>query len=341
MADARRAVKTLLSAHHDDTPPGSHFLVAVSGGADSLALAWAAQFVLPRQGYSLEAVVVDHGIQAQSAEIAEEAARTCQVLGLHARVVKVSLGGRSGVLASELGGIRASGDGMEGGVEHQARLARYDALRAVQRESGAHGVLLGHTMDDQAEGVLLGLARGSGPGSLRGMAERNQQWWRPFLGLRRADTRQVCLDAGISWWDDPHNDDDVFARPRVRHHILPAMERELGPGVVEALARTAILLRTDDDALDQIASAIADQEQRAHGAGVVSVDTLSSQPWAISSRVVRRVAFDVAQSALSYDHTDRVMALVSDWHGQGPIDIPGASVVREGDCLRIVPRTTR
>lgn len=318
MADARRAVKTLLDAHQEEIPLGSHFLVAVSGGADSLALAWAAQFVLPKLGFTVEAVVVDHGLQTNSAEVAQSAAQACQKIGLPARVVAVTLG-------------------REGGVEHQARLARYDALRRVQSETGAFGVLLGHTMDDQAEGVLLGLARGSGPGSLRGMAEKSQQWWRPFLGLRREQTRQACRDAGVSWWDDPHNDDDVFARPRVRHHILPAMEEHLGPGVVEALARTAELLRVDDDALDAIAQDIVAGQRQSHGAGLVDVEVLSRQPRAVSTRIVRIFALEVAGSALSFQHTEDVMSLVTDWHGQKPIDIPGASVVREGHFLRIVP----
>ena len=321
MADARRAVNDLLERHHDGIPDGSHFLLAVSGGADSMALAWAAEFVLPRLGYSCGALIIDHGLQEDSAEIAETAKTRLEELGLSARVIRVTVG-------------------QEGGVEHAARTARYDALTDAGQDSGAHAVLLGHTMDDQAETVLLGLARGSGPSSISGMAETTGLWWRPFIGLRREQTRQVCLDAGLQWWDDPHNTDDRFLRPRVRHRVLDVMEQELGPGVVEALARTAQLVRADDDYLDALALERLEPYQTHLQEGHFPVSALAEEPEPLRSRMLRAALEGAGAEGLHRSHTDAVMALVLNWHGQGPIDIPGVSVVRVDDQLRFMRKNS-
>ena len=315
MADARRAVNDLLQRHQEGIPDGSHFILAVSGGADSMALAWSAEFVLPRHGYSCEAVIIDHGLQEGSAEIADTVTVRLEVLGLSARVITVTVGS-------------------EGGVEHAARTARYDALSSAARDTGAHAVLLGHTMDDQAETVLLGLARGSGPSSISGMAETSGLWWRPLLGLRREDTRQLCVDAGIEWWDDPHNTDERFLRPRVRHRVLEVMESELGPGVVEALARTADLVRADDDLLDALASERLAPYRTYLDESHLPISALEGEPEPIATRMLRLALGTMGVVGLHRSHTDGVMALITDWHGQGPIDIPGVSVVRVDDQLR-------
>jgi len=315
MADARRAISSLLERHRDSIPEGSHFLLAVSGGADSMAVAWAAQFALPRHGYSCEAVIIDHGLQEGSAEIADTVTVRLEVLGLSARVITVTVGS-------------------EGGVEHAARTARYDALSSAARDTGAHAVLLGHTMDDQAETVLLGLARGSGPSSISGMADTSGLWWRPLLGLRREDTRQLCVDAGIEWWDDPHNTDERFLRPRVRHRVLEVMESELGPGVVEALARTADLVRADDDLLDALASERLAPYRTYLDESHLPISALEGEPEPIATRMLRLALGTMGVVGLHRSHTDGVMALITDWHGQGPIDIPGVSVVRVDDQLR-------
>jgi len=321
MADARRAVSELLERHRESIPEGSHFLLAVSGGADSMALAWAAEFVLPRHGYSCEAVIIDHGLQEGSAEIADTAKKRLESLRLSARVISVNVGN-------------------EGGVEHAARSARYAALTETAAKAGARAVLLGHTMDDQAETVLLGLARGSGPSSISGMAETTGLWWRPFIGLRREQTRQVCLDAGVQWWDDPYNTDDRFLRPRVRHRVLDVMEQELGPGVVEALARTAQLVRADDDYLDALALERLEPYQTHLQEGHFPVSALAEEPEPLRSRMLRAALEGAGAEGLHRSHTDAVMALVLNWHGQGPIDIPGVSVVRVDDQLRFMRKNS-
>jgi len=321
MADARRAISSLLERHRDSIPEGSHFLLAVSGGADSMALAWAAEFVLPRHGYSSEAVIIDHGLQEGSAETAKTAKTRLEALGLFARVIPVTVGS-------------------EGGVEHAARTARYDALSSAAHDTGARAVLLGHTMDDQAETVLLGLARGSGPSSISGMAETSGLWWRPFLCLRRKDTRQLCVDAGIEWWDDPHNIDERFLRPRVRHRVLEVMESELGPGVVEALARTADLVRADDELLDAWASERLEPYRTHLDESHLPISALDGEPKPIATRMLRLTLGHIGEEGLHRSHTDAVMALITDWHGQGPIDIPGVSVVRVDDQLRFMRKNS-
>ncbi len=313
MADARRAVRECLQRHTSSVSNGATFLIAVSGGADSLALAWAAAFELPRQGHRVMAVIVDHQLQEGSDEVAQTAKATVEEFGLEAEVVRVSVSG-------------------DGGVENAAREARYEALKTHANTHGAEGVMLAHTLDDQAETVLLGLARGSGPQSLSGMAEENGMWWRPFLELRRQTTEQVLRDIGVSWWVDPQNTNRNFLRPRIRHDVLPLLEEALGPGVPEALARTADLLREDNDFLEGLAEEAL--------AAVVTDDCLSTEalqelPPVIASRVIRTAVSSVTGEGLSHAHTMAVMALVTDWKGQGPIDVPGGTVRRVGSELLV------
>ncbi len=235
VARTREAVRTMLA----ELPPGTTVLVACSGGTDSLALAAATAFEAPKLKLRAGAVIVDHGLQADSTQTAEIAADQCRSLGLDpVQVWPVEVGS-------------------EGGPEAAARSARYDALRDAADEFGADVVLLAHTRDDQAETVLLGLARGSGARSLAGMAAVAGLLRRPFLELPRATTAAACVASGLRPWHDPHNDDPQYTRVRVRHEVLPVLEEALGPGVVEALARTAGLLRADADALDVLAADLA------------------------------------------------------------------------------------
>lgn len=234
VAAVRAAVRGGLS----DVPPGAVVLAACSGGPDSLALAAALAHEAPRRGWRGAGVTVDHGLQPGSARRAREVAAVLRGLGLDpARSVRAS------VLAGTGGG----------GPEAAARAARYTALDSVAADVGAAAVLLAHTRDDQAETVLLGLARGSGARSLAGMPGRRGRYRRPLLGLGRASAREACAALGLEPWDDPQNRDPAFARARVRHQALPALEAALGPGVADALARSAAQLRADADLLDDLA----------------------------------------------------------------------------------------
>ena len=241
VAEVRAAVRGCLA----DLAAGELVLVACSGGADSLALAAATAFAAPRLGLRAGAVTVDHGLQPRSAERAAKVAALLGELGLDPV--------RSAAVT-----VPQAGPGAKG-PEAAARVARYGALDAAAAEYGAAAVLLGHTLDDQAETVLLGLARGSGGRSLAGMPARRGPYRRPLLAVRRAATAAACAELGLEPWQDPHNADFRFARARVRHQVMPALEAALGPGVAEALARTAGQLRADAECLDDLAFAESGQ----------------------------------------------------------------------------------
>jgi tRNA(Ile)-lysidine synthase len=307
VAEVRHAVRTCLS----DLPAGELVLAACSGGADSLALAAALAFVAPRVGLRGGGVTVDHGLQAGSAERAADVAAVMTKLGLdpvHSITVTVAP-------------ARAAA-----GPEAAARTARYRALDQTARELQAAAVLLGHTLDDQAETVLLGLARGSGARSLAGMPARRDPYRRPLLGLRRATTAAVCADLGLQPWQDPHNRDVRYARARVRHQVMPALEDALGPGVAEALARTAGQLRADADCLDDLTFAESGQlrDPCSDPAGL-EVSWLRALPAAIRTRVLRDAAIMAGcpPGALAAEHVERIDALVTGWRGQHWVDLPG------------------
>ncbi|MFB8387354.1 tRNA lysidine(34) synthetase TilS [Microbacterium sp. NPDC055910] len=320
VADVRRAVRGALAA----VPDGSAVVVGLSGGADSLALAAATAFEAAARGIRATAVIVDHGLQEGSGDVAAAAAGQAERLGLRARVVRVEVGA-------------------DGGPEAAARTARYDALREAASELGAGAVLVGHTRDDQAETVLLGLARGSGTASLRGMAVSSDLGGllllRPLLGLARATTRAACEAEGLPVWDDPHNDDPRYARIRVRETVLPMLERELGPGIADALARTAAQLREDSEAFDEmIAETIEDIVEHAEAGIAVSVAALAANPAALRHRIIRHVVASEFHESLTRAQTLEVARLVTDWSGQGPLDLPGCTARREGSRIVFAAR---
>jgi len=227
----------------------------------------------------------------------------------------------------------------DGGPEAAARTARYEALDAAAAEHGAVAVLLAHTLDDQAETVLLGLARGSGATSLQGMAPEAGLYRRPLLGIRRRTTVQACADAGLEPWDDPQNADPAYTRVRVRRNVLPVLETELGPGVAEALARTAEQLREDSAALDGFAEEVAEDLAEHAEAGIsLPVAALASNPAALRQRLIRLVVRSEFGVSLSRAQTLEVARLVTDWHGQAGVDLPGVRVVRRGARLEFGAR---
>lgn len=306
-------------------PEGSTVIVALSGGADSLALAAATAFEVPKRGITGLAVTVDHGLQEGSAEVAATAAAAAESLGLSARVVRAV--------------VRA-----DGGPEAAARDARYEALDAVAREVGAAAILVGHTLDDQAETVLLGLARGSGAASLQGMAAITERGdgcriLRPLLEVRRETTRAACAAQSLDPWLDPHNADPRFTRVRVRETVLPTLERELGPGVAEALARTAAQLREDAEAFaEMIDEIIEDVVEHAEAGISLSVGALAANPAALRHRLIRHVVAAEFGQSLTRSQTLDVARLVTEWRGQGPIDLPGCRAARVGGRIEFTAR---
>lgn len=321
MADVRRAVRELLTEIFEGAPDSTLVLVAFSGGPDSLALAAATAFEAPRAGLRAGAVIIDHNLQADSAAVAERAASQARELGLDPVLIR----------AVEV--MPASGP------EADARTARYAALALARDETNAAAILLGHTLDDQAETVLLGLTRGAGPTSIGGMSPVTGFYLRPLLGIRRSMTEAACADQDLEPWNDPHNLDATYTRVRIRHAVMPVLEKELGPGIAEALARTAEHLREDAATLDSLANDTM-QSLIMPGAGPeVSLDAnaLADAPRAIYTRVIRIVAQAAFGVSLTSAHTTAIALLVTNWHGQGAAHVPGIRVERQGFRLVFVP----
>ena len=294
-----------------------HVLVACSGGPDSLALAAVAAY-FARRGHvdgrplTVGAVVVDHQLQEGSADVAARTARALEELGLSPVEIRT---------------VTVAGTGM--GPEAAAREARHAALEAAAEAQGADAILLGHTLDDQAEQVLLGLARGSGSRSLAGMRPAragagNSVLLRPFLGLRRADTEEICAVEELDPWHDPTNADRAFARSRTRVEVLPHLEENLGPGVAESLARTAAILQLDADYLEAVAeSTFASLVERDGGTLALPEEALRALAPAIRFRVIAKAAADVGGQQPSYQRLLAAEALLRRQGSAGPVELPG------------------
>ncbi len=306
MIDARRAARNAL-AHFE---PGDRILLAVSGGADSLLLAAATNLEASKVGIQLHALVVDHQLQNGSGDVAASAQK--KLIGLGITEVKVAQ-----VLVSNNSG--------NGGMEAAARSARYKALDDEADRIGAVAIFLGHTEDDLAETVLLGLARGSGTRSLSGMAFQVGRYVRPFLELTRAQVLVACKESEIEYWSDPHNQDLSFARVRVRNEILPKMEKEIGPGISKALARTSRILREDADALDLIAG---DLFARLADPAQIPIELIAEVPSAVRKRVIKRAIEAMGAPTLTAEQILEVDALVGAWKGQGPVALAGGITAR-------------
>ncbi|ORB89834.1 tRNA lysidine(34) synthetase TilS [Mycobacterium persicum] len=292
VAQLRRAVEKFVAHYLGSAEP---WCIGLSGGPDSLALTAVAARLRPTT-----ALIVDHGLQPDSASVAETA--RAQAISLGCRDVEV--------VCVQVG--------TDGGLEAAARAARYAALEA--RRDGP--VLLAHTLDDQAETVLLGLGRGSGPRSIAGMRPYDPPWCRPLLGVRRNVTHAACRELGLTAWQDPHNSDRRFTRTRLRHEVLPLLEDVLGGGVAEALARTATALREDTDLIDAIAAAALTAATA--GAGLDTA-ALTALPGPVRRRVIRSWLLGGGATGLTDKQIRGVDALVTDWHGQGGVAVGSAS----------------
>ena len=316
IADVRRAVREQLERL--DLATGDLVLAACSGGADSLALAAALAFEAPRLGLVGGAVIVEHGLQAETKTVALETAAVLSGLGLKpVEVVEVKVG-------------------KAGGPEAAARDARYEALAATTKRLGAKFVLLGHTMNDQAETVLLGLHRGSGARSLSGMAPATGIYLRPLLEISRETTEAFCSDSGLKPWNDPQNQDPSFSRVRVRRELLPALESTLGAGMAEALARTAEQLREDADYLEiKAAETFAELARVKPNAIELPAEAISQAPRAVSTRVIKLALEKFAPGAQRV-HVLAVLDLALNYHGQKPLELRGVRVERKGQTITMV-----
>ncbi len=313
------AVRVPVRAALSDIAEGDVVAVACSGGADSLALASATIFEGHKQDLRVVGVTVDHGLQADSAAQADRVVAQLASRGVDETVVaRVSVDATSGV-----------------GPEAAAREARYAVLEEVATRLGARVVLLGHTLDDQAETVLLGLARGSGGRSLQGMRPGFGVFARPLLGVRRVDTVTACQVEGLETWDDPHNHLPAYTRVRVRDRVLPVLEAELGPGITEALARTAEQLREDTLLLDQLTDRLLDDAHREDG---LAVEVLGAAPPPLRHRALHRAALaaGVPATELTRRHVLEVDKLLVAWRGQRWVDLPGPLRALRRDGLLVI-----
>jgi tRNA(Ile)-lysidine synthase len=282
---------------------GDTVLVAVSGGADSLALAAALVPESKNALINLVGVTIDHQLQKNSGDQATKVFAQLSELGIfQIESVKVDVE-------------------MVDGLEASARRARYAALDAVAEKHNAKLIFLGHTLNDQAESVLLGLARGSGTRSLSGMARCTGKYCRPLLEITRSVTLAACTENNLTPWIDPHNSDSQFARVRVRTDALPKLEESIGPGITEALARSADLLRDDADALDGWATQVADGLDLAD----LEITALAELPKAVRTRLLRMAIYAAGapMGSITAEHVASVEALVTSWHGQGACSLPG------------------
>jgi tRNA(Ile)-lysidine synthase len=303
MTDAIVAIRNAVKPFLAQLEAGDNVLVAVSGGADSLALA--AAVLKESQEFAITpiAVTIDHQLQSGSGEQAEKVESQLKEMG-YGKVISKKV-----VVTTE------------SGLEAGARDARYQALSSCASQEKATKVFLGHTRDDQAETVLLGLARGSGTRSLSGMAAENGIYIRPLLNITRDQTLAACKELGIQPWSDPHNGNTEFSRVKVRLEVLPVMEEKLGPGIAAALSRSASILRDDADALDEIA------QIEISGSDLANLDCehLATLARAIRSRVLRAAIYAAGapSGSITADHLAGVEALVTSWRGQGAISLPG------------------
>jgi tRNA(Ile)-lysidine synthase len=313
LAAVRHAVRRGLA----DLDPGARLVVACSGGADSLALASATVFEGREQGWYVVGATIDHGLQEASAELATAVVGRLAALGVDETVTA-----RADVSAPGLG------------PEAAARAARYALLDEIRERFEAEVVLLGHTRDDQAETVLMGLTRGSGGRAVAGMRRAFDHYRRPLLEVSHADTVTACQVEGLETWDDPHNADPSYTRVRIRRRVLPVLEEELGPGVTEALARTAEQLRPDMDLLDAYADRSLAEVTVDDGLSVAGLAALEGP---IRTRVLRSAAVAAGSPGgeVFHQHVLAVDALVTDWHGQRWVDLPGhVRAVRRSGVLR-------
>ncbi len=305
-------IRLAIRAELADLNAGDTVLVAVSGGADSSALAAGLLAEAKTKAIRAIAVVIDHALQPNSADVAMNTKAELSKLGytnVEIKRIKVEI---------------------TDGMEASARRARYAALNEIATSTNAVAIFLGHTKDDQAETVLLGLARGSGTRSLSGMAERIDKYRRPLLSITRSQTEAACKEVGIKYWNDPHNQSMEYARVRVREKVLPMMEAEIGPGITDALTRSARILRDDADALDQWAEEVLEEIDLVEMDPMeMDIETLANLPRAVRSRVIRKAIYlaGAPSGSLSAEHLEPVEALVTAWKGQGAVSLPGGVTV--------------
>ena len=315
--ELQNAVQNLLK----DLDPGDLVLVGCSGGADSLALVWTTSVVGKRLELKTGAVIVDHQLISESNDVAQNAKKQCEELGIEKVIIK-----------------KVEVNQTNEGLEAAARIARYEAFENVLHETNAKVILLAHTQDDQAETVLMRLTRGSGAKSLSGMSAISGKYLRPFLHLRKKIVHDSLDVIGMKAWQDPANFDNQYLRVKVRQELMPKLIEVLGEGAISSLDKTSQLLRLDNQALDDLAQKFVDAQDDVKKYGL-KVKELENLPEAIRTRVLKicAVASGVHPGPFSFEHIEAIDALVKNWHGQGNVDLPGfIQATRVDGSLRFI-----
>jgi tRNA(Ile)-lysidine synthase len=313
MADVRRTIRDSWDLLNLDK--GSTVSVACSGGADSLALASAALFEGNRADINVIACIVNHNLQEGSMEVALRTKRVLSEIGFD---------------VVEIMDVHIQQNSL--GMEAAARNARYGALTEFATKHNVALTMLGHTLDDQAETVLLGLARGSGAKSIAGMPTLSPdgKYLRPLLGITRKETVAYCEDVGLDYWSDPQNLDTKFSRVKVRLNVLPVLEEEIGPGIASALSRTAEILQDDLEYLEaQADDAFKEITTTTNNSVVIDTEGLEKLPKALATRVIHK-SLSLLGTEPAKVQIDAVMELVTNWHGQKPLTLPSVRVERKG-----------
>jgi len=317
VADVRRAFREALIPL--ELEPETRILIACSGGPDSLALAAAAIFEAPKLGIRVAACIVDHGLQEGSADIAQETLEKLEALGLDPVVIET---------------VTVTTDST--GPEAAARTARYQALERARKLVGAELIVLGHNLEDQAETVLLGMARGSGLKSISGMqaVDSDRKLLRPLISVKRETLRQSCMDQDISFWDDPHNQDSRFTRVRIRN-LLDTLETEVGPGFSEALSRTADIAAESEEAMSLAVAKLMQQtlNKETNGNLVVSIEAIENQAAGIRRKLLFEVAILAGGKSVSRIQVLGIDGLITNWHGQNKLVLSGITVERVNQQL--------
>ena len=315
--EMQNAVQNLLK----EFDAGDYVLVGCSGGADSLALVWTTLVVGKRLELKVGAIIVDHQLIPESNDVALNAKKQCEELGIQEVIIK-----------------KVNVEHNHEGLEAAARIARYEAFENVLHETNAQAILLAHTQDDQAETVLMRLTRGSGAKSLSGMAQVSGKYIRPFLHLRKKLVHDSLDLIGLKAWQDPANTDHQFLRVKVRHELMPKIVEVLGESAISSLDKTSQLLRLDNQALEELAQQFFDSQKDVKTNGL-EISELEKLPEAIRTRVLRifAIASGVHPGPFSFEHIEAIDALVKNWHGQGNVDLPGfIQATRVDGSLRFV-----
>lgn len=314
---ARNEVRKFLETH---SSPGNHLLIAVSGGFDSMALSHLVLSLREELGIRISTLTVDHSLQENSAKWTEQTILRLNAYGISdAYSVKVEVDLNS-----------------ENGLEAAARNARYQALQAKATEIGADAILLAHTLDDQAETVLLRLAQGASTNSIAAMRPIHRNLWRPLLNVRRSTLRGYLEDLGGVAIDDPHNYDRRFTRVRVREELLPLLLDVLGKDVVNSLSVTARLAAIDSDSLNVITD---EKFEYVVSAGEVNCGRLQEQLPAIQLRILYRWLGEIGSERFGNEHVFSVLRLATENQLKGPLRVPGSEIQKESGTLRAVRST--